>query len=435
MQCLVPSICCVLHVAGHSLGAGAAALIALKLRDRFPEVKCWAFCPPGGLLTPNLAHSMKPFCTSVVVNKDCIPRMSLKNLNRFMEGKLMALACSKLNAFQIFWGSYGKVNRRSFFQQDIFRPFSEIPDEAREMLDRFQECTLTDVSAQDMVPPGRVMYLRRFKASPNACPIKQEQHRRRARARKVVMKPTARTASSIRRMTSLNSDRSSTKALRQQKRLSLSSSDGPAQQHDRTADQEDQDVHQYTGHDMEHRDSCHDHRAANRKVNNNQRKQDKGQEQAEQDEEEEAYRHAGLQKPRRLGEGGADKDMGCSLLQRIRHRRMRKRSLHASLQNPKDLFWDAVWIQPEDIIREGLLVSPRMTEDHYTTTLLRSLKAVSERLAHQEGKSGKEHTQGSSQVAAADRKSSDKGQEPMEKFGRESGGLKEAVLGGVFDLV
>ena len=137
MYCVVPPTCCLLYHAGHSLGAGAAALIALKLRDRFPEVKCWAFCPPGGLLTPNLAHSMKPFCTSVVVNKDCIPRMSLKNLNRFMEGKLMALACSKLNAFQIFWGSYGKVNRRSFFDRDIFRPFSEIPDEARELLDRW----------------------------------------------------------------------------------------------------------------------------------------------------------------------------------------------------------------------------------------------------------------------------------------------------------
>lgn len=122
--------------AGHSLGAGAAALIALKLKDRFPEVKCWAFCPPGGLLTPNMAHAMKPFCTSVVVNKDCIPRMSLKNLNRFMEGKLMALACSKLNAFQIFWGSYGKVNRRRFFDKDIFRPLDEMPEEAREMLER-----------------------------------------------------------------------------------------------------------------------------------------------------------------------------------------------------------------------------------------------------------------------------------------------------------
>ena len=81
---------------------------------------------------------------------------------------------------------------------------------------------------------------------------------------------------------------------------------------------------------------------------------------------------------------------------------------------------------------QGLLVSPRMTEDHYTTSLLRSLKAVSERLAEQEGKSGNEQTQGSSQVAAADKKSTDKGQESQNY---ESGGLKEAVLGGVFDLV
>lgn len=79
-------------------------------------------------------------------------------------------------------------------------------------------------------------------------------------------------------------------------------------------------------------------------------------------------------------------------------------------------------------------MSPKMTEDHYTTSLLRSLKAVSERLAEQEGKSGKEHTQGSSQVAAADKKSNNSGQE-VQQSNNESGGLKEAVLGGVFDLV
>lgn len=49
---------------------------------------------------------------------------------------------------------------------------------------RFQECTLTDVSALDMVPPGRVMYLRRFKASPRAPVAKQQQHRQDARASK-----------------------------------------------------------------------------------------------------------------------------------------------------------------------------------------------------------------------------------------------------------
>ena len=53
-------------------------------------------------------------------------------------GKLMALACSKMNAFQIFFSSYGKVNRRAFFDKDIFRPFTEIPEEAKEMLDRYE---------------------------------------------------------------------------------------------------------------------------------------------------------------------------------------------------------------------------------------------------------------------------------------------------------
>ena len=82
---------------------------------------------------------------------------------------------------------------------------------------------------------------------------------------------------------------------------------------------------------------------------------------------------------------------------------------------------------------QGLLVSPKMTEDHYTTSLLRSLKAVSERLAQQEGKQGNKETQGSSQVAAADRKG--KGKHEDNEGSKSGGGLKEATLGGIFDLV
>lgn len=82
---------------------------------------------------------------------------------------------------------------------------------------------------------------------------------------------------------------------------------------------------------------------------------------------------------------------------------------------------------------QGLLVSPKMTEDHYTTSLLRSLKAVSERLAEQEGKQGNKETQGSSQVAAADREG--EGKEENDEGNMSGGGLKEAALGGIFDLV
>ena len=37
--------------------------------------------------------------------------------------------------------------------------------------------------------------------------------------------------------------------------------------------------------------------------------------------------------------------------------------------------WDAVWVRAQDIINEGILISPRMTSDHYTTTLMGALQA------------------------------------------------------------
>ena len=31
--------------------------------------------------------------------------------------------------------------------------------------------------------------------------------------------------------------------------------------------------------------------------------------------------------------------------------------------------WDAVWVKAEEVIREGILVSPNMATDHYAMTL------------------------------------------------------------------
>ena len=75
-------------VAGHSLGAGVAALLTLKIHDRVPGVRCWAFCPPGGLVSQSLAHAAEPYCTSIIVNKDIVPRMSMQTVYRLFEGML-----------------------------------------------------------------------------------------------------------------------------------------------------------------------------------------------------------------------------------------------------------------------------------------------------------------------------------------------------------
>lgn len=33
------------------------------------ELECWAFSPPGGMVSPNLSAVTAPYCTSVAVNK------------------------------------------------------------------------------------------------------------------------------------------------------------------------------------------------------------------------------------------------------------------------------------------------------------------------------------------------------------------------------
>ena len=71
-----------LVVTGHSLGAGTAAILAFLLRQTYPrlDVTCYAYSPPGGLLSAQAAAESEKFCVSVVVGDDVIPRTSLANI-------------------------------------------------------------------------------------------------------------------------------------------------------------------------------------------------------------------------------------------------------------------------------------------------------------------------------------------------------------------
>uniref|UniRef100_A0A8C4IAT4 Diacylglycerol lipase-beta n=1 Tax=Dicentrarchus labrax TaxID=13489 RepID=A0A8C4IAT4_DICLA len=69
-----------LVVTGHSLGAGTASLLAILLRNSFPTLQCYAFSPPGGLLSKALADYSKDFVVSVVLGKDLVPRLSIPNM-------------------------------------------------------------------------------------------------------------------------------------------------------------------------------------------------------------------------------------------------------------------------------------------------------------------------------------------------------------------
>ncbi|XP_062516630.1 diacylglycerol lipase-beta-like isoform X1 [Corticium candelabrum] len=71
-----------LVIIGHSLGAGTATILSLLYvlqdRDRYSGLACYAYSPPGGLLSLPAVELTKEFTTSIVIGKDMIPRLSLE---------------------------------------------------------------------------------------------------------------------------------------------------------------------------------------------------------------------------------------------------------------------------------------------------------------------------------------------------------------------
>ena len=53
-------------------GAGTAAILAMLLRPAWPELRCFAYSPPGGLISDKASESTKAYITSVTLGDDFI---------------------------------------------------------------------------------------------------------------------------------------------------------------------------------------------------------------------------------------------------------------------------------------------------------------------------------------------------------------------------
>ncbi|CAD5215322.1 unnamed protein product [Bursaphelenchus okinawaensis] len=67
-------------VCGHSLGAGVAALLTLLLKQGYPTVRCYAFSPPGCVISEHGQSEMESHVLSIIVGDDLVPRISYQSL-------------------------------------------------------------------------------------------------------------------------------------------------------------------------------------------------------------------------------------------------------------------------------------------------------------------------------------------------------------------
>eukprot|EP00624_Nannochloropsis_granulata_P000293 evm.model.NODE_11137_length_18060_cov_18.830564.2 len=149
-----------LRVVGHSLGAGAAVFLALMLRRDFPDLRCLAYCTPGGLLSQRLAEYTKTFTLTFVLGRDLVPRLTLDAVRGLRDDILRLLARCRANKNTVLRSVMDKDSRAAV--ERLLYPSQEVPpsdfltqlrayEEQMRQVDR----RITQVR---MVPPGRIIH-------------------------------------------------------------------------------------------------------------------------------------------------------------------------------------------------------------------------------------------------------------------------------------
>ncbi len=155
-----------LVLTGHSLGAAVSYLIALRLRLAIPDLYCWAFSPPLGLVSASLGAASSDWCTSVVCGKELPPRYSVATLDRALQEMMVAAVRCRLPKLQILTGWLGGTAALNDPNEALLWKPDEIPEEVQQVLNKAnasvennQHRTHLLETAGTFGLPGRVFHL------------------------------------------------------------------------------------------------------------------------------------------------------------------------------------------------------------------------------------------------------------------------------------
>ncbi|XP_060599676.1 diacylglycerol lipase-beta-like isoform X2 [Ruditapes philippinarum] len=164
-----------LVITGHSLGAGTAALLAILLKPKYPDLICFTFSPPGGLMSLSASQYCQEFVCSVVLGKDIIPRLGIHTMEDLKTRLLQAITDSDSPKYKLLahgvWQLICGLNKDEAEEPSSNRPLldngSRVPsycgnDEQNlenalhEAQRHNEQCKITH---PQMFPPGQILHI------------------------------------------------------------------------------------------------------------------------------------------------------------------------------------------------------------------------------------------------------------------------------------
>ncbi|KAK3601848.1 hypothetical protein CHS0354_041771 [Potamilus streckersoni] len=175
-----------LVITGHSLGAGAAALLSILLRPQYPDLICFPFSTPGGLMSLNASKYTQEFMCSVILGKDLVPRLGISTMEDLKANILQALHNCDLPKYKILasgmWQAFCglskpseeklsfKVQQPLLSNISIHRSYTNTQNNVRAALqDAMMASEQSHITHPTLYPPGKILHILEKETSARSC--------------------------------------------------------------------------------------------------------------------------------------------------------------------------------------------------------------------------------------------------------------------------
>lgn len=96
-----------LVVTGHSLGAGVSILLGAKLRQRYSDLRVYAYATPAGLLSRAAAQCTEAFAFTIGVGDDFVMRLGVDSIENLRTSLIETIRACKFPKWRIMLNGVG----------------------------------------------------------------------------------------------------------------------------------------------------------------------------------------------------------------------------------------------------------------------------------------------------------------------------------------